>query len=185
MDVGIVVATFGDQSWYDMGHNTAVRLFNKFNIITRHEHSESLHVARNTAATRLDTEWLCFVDADDDLEPGYFDAMEQATADLRAPAVKWVYEDRVELMSLADRTDIEVRNPCVIGTLIRKDMFLSVGGFKDWWAYEDWALFLSCVRRGATIEHTNAVYVATVRPQSRNKQIPHEGRLMTLIRQQS
>ena len=88
MDVSIVVATFGDNSWINIADNFALASakghFWNTPIVRVHGGS-TLAEARNAAADLVRTEWICFLDADDELYPGYFDEMEKATGDLRVP----------------------------------------------------------------------------------------------------
>lgn len=67
-------------------------------------------------------------------------------------------------------------NPCVIGTLIRRELFAEAGGFWSERAWEDWSLFRRAWLLGATIDHVPAaVYRVTVNPAGRNSTIdrPH------------
>lgn len=179
MDATIIIATHGNLKWERLAKERALPSAQKFGIpVIQYHGQKHLHEARNHAASLATSEWLCFLDADDELYDGYFAAMEQATGDLRAPSVMWIEDEMPAApVSLQDR-DIELTNPCVIGTLIRKEMFESVGGFSNWRAWEDWALFLSCYRKGAVIEHVpNAVYVAHVSSNSRNNTVKNPAQL--------
>jgi glycosyltransferase involved in cell wall biosynthesis len=172
LDVSVVVATFGDRSWCDLAGRRAVPSALAQTLAPREvipHHGTSLAQARNEAAAEATGEWLCFLDADDELDPGYLAAMTTATGDLRAPAVQYVHEDHEDPPVVFDDREIREMNPCVIGTLVRRDAFWTVGGFGEWPVYEDWALFLALALRGAVIEHVpDAVYRAHVREGSRN-----------------
>jgi glycosyltransferase involved in cell wall biosynthesis len=181
MDVTTIVATFGNQRvWLPRAEQAAASV--DHGEVIRY-HGKTLAIARNYAAAKATTEWLCFLDADDSLTPGYMDAMAKATGDLRAPAISLVTGKTVtDPITLHDR-DIEELNPCVIGTLIRRELFIDLGGFKEWRAWEDWCLFLRAHRSGATIEHVpNAVYRVTVRPGSRNNTVKDGKRLHAQIK---
>jgi hypothetical protein len=133
---------------------------------------ERLHDIRNRLAAIAETEWLCFLDADDELRPGYFDAMAAGSADLRGPATVFVQPDgSATEPSLVPARPLEDSNYLVIGTLIRREMFLAVGGFRNLPVHEDYDLWLRCERqRGASIEQIpEAVYVVHQRPGSRNQ----------------
>lgn len=146
-------------------------------------HEATLHEARNVGALRAATRWLIFLDADDTLAPGYVDALMAAKGDLRAPAVSWVTAHDATVPRCLDDRDIETMNPCVIGTAIERHRFLEVGGFGDWRAWEDWALFLRASRRGASIVHVpGAVYRATIRPGGRNQRVRNGAKLHAEIR---
>ena len=177
MDVTVIVGTYGgDDSWRDLGAARAAQ------HDAVHVHGDTLAAARNAGAQQATTEWLVFLDADDSLSPGYREAILAADGDLRAPALHLIYPDRVVVPDLAKR-DIERTNPCCIGTAIRRDLFLAIGGFPELDGWEDWAVYLRAVRRGARLVHVpDAIYRATVRPGSRNQTVPDPSSLYAHIR---
>ncbi len=184
MEVTVIVATFGTDAWRISGELVAARVYRDHGVRAIASHAGSLAVARNAAVTPFGSEWLCFLDADDDLEPGYFDAMEASTGDLRAPAVRYCHHDQPDPDPIVfyDR-DIRTVNPCVIGTLIRREMFLDVGRFWDERAWEDWSLFRRAWLVGAEIVHVpNAVYRVNVNPEGRNSTVDDPTRLHREIR---
>jgi glycosyltransferase involved in cell wall biosynthesis len=184
VDVTVCIGTFGDPSWADLAQNRAVP---SAQAPVQHVHSDSLHDARNAAASLADTEFLCFLDADDELEPGYFDAMRTGTADVRAPAVRYVrshnrqppYVPKVAGHThLCDADCLTWGNWLVIGSLVRTELFWQAGGFRafDW--SEDWDLWVRCREVGATFEAIpRAVYRAHVRSDSRNRAPARETKL--------
>jgi GT2 family glycosyltransferase len=139
---------------------------------------------RNAAAEDARTEWLCFLDADDELDYGYVDAMRRHAIlgewavgkavhndALLAPAVKYVNPRRATAPATLPNAPGDMRdvNRCVIGTLIRRSRFLQVGGFNEWPCYEDWDLFLGVHMLGVPIVYVpDAVYKAHVSRGSRN-----------------
>lgn len=126
---------------------------------------------RNRGAERARGEWLCFLDADDELAPGYLEAMSTGTADLRGPATLFVRPTGARTEpALIPARPLEQSNYLVIGTLVRRAMFLAVGGFHEWPVHEDYDLWLRCSRAGATVEQIEAaVYVVYERRVSRNR----------------
>lgn len=167
MDVTVCIGTYGDNSWRNLAQDRAAESAQAPLI---HVHATDLCTARNQAAEEASSEWLCFLDADDELAPGYFDAMEQGSADLRGPAVKYIVNGMARPPKLWPEMDLTQGNYLVIGTLIRKDMFDRVGGFRDYPLYEDWDLWLRCHLAGASIELIpDAIYVAHARKDSRNR----------------
>lgn len=170
-----MVATFGDRKWQhlaDLRAAPSARL-QGVPVVTVHG-GDTIAEARNAGARFVRTEWIIFLDADDELEPGYVDALGRGTGDLRAPAVRYVDHMSATVpdpIVLADR-DITHLNPCVIGTAIRRAMFDDVGGFWEERAWEDWSLFRRCWLAGAVIEHIpGAVYRVNVNQLGRNSTI--------------
>jgi glycosyltransferase involved in cell wall biosynthesis len=178
VDVTVVVATFGDPDWITLALDRAVPSAERLGVPVLHTHGTSLHGARNTGLDLVETEWVCFLDADDELEPGYFDAMSQGTAALRAPAVRYVTTDRgvPRVPTVAGHRHrcgadcLAFGNWLVIGTVAPAALLREVGGFCDWEWSEDWDLWVRCWKAGATVEAVpGAVYRAHVRRDSRNR----------------
>lgn len=179
MDVTVVVATYGSRKWVDLAWERAVPSALALGATVRQRHGPTLHEARNRGLAAVETEWVCFLDADDALDPGYFDAMEKGTADVRAPLVWYRTRrgiDRRWMPQVAGHTHaceaacLTAGNWVVIGAVARTELVQRVGGFRDWpWA-EDWDLWLRCYLAGGTFEAVpDAVYQAFVRPDSRNR----------------
>lgn len=189
LDVAVIVATFGDLRWWDLAAERAVPSALREVAPERvHQvHGATLAEARNLAAAEVGTEWLCFLDADDELEPGYMAAMAAGLAGwaagsysgehghgpeaLLVPAVRYVdgsgRPGRARVLN--DGRPLLDINRAVIGTLIPRALFAEAGGFGDWPIYEDWALWLRCEGLGATlVDVPGAVYRAHRRPGSRN-----------------
>lgn len=179
MDVSVVVATFGDEAWSDLAHERAIPSARALGVPVIPTHCEDLRMARNLGIELARTEWVCFLDADDELEPGYFDTMATGTADLRAPAVRYVrgrHTPLARVPTVAGHTHrcsaecLAFGNWLVIGTLAPTALLREVGGFGDWSIYEDWDLWVRCWQAGATVEAVpQAVYRAHVRSDSRNR----------------
>lgn len=177
--VAVVVATFGAERWAEHARRIAVPSADAQHpdeLIVHHAAGDQLHQARNAAAALARSDWLCFLDADDELEPGYLAAMAAASGDLRAPAVRFVTAGTAPPPPTVLRRDMATLNPCVIGTLIRRDLFAEVGGFWPERAWEDWSLFRRAWLTGATIAQVpDAVYRVNVDPTGRNSTVdrPH------------
>ena len=176
MDVTFIVGTFGDASWIELAAARAVPSCEATGFPVIHHHGETLAAARNAGASRAESEWLVFVDADDAVAPGYVEGL-GSVGDLRVPRL--ILGGRE--VRLRSRW-IELTNPCPIGTAIRRDMFADCGGFPEFDACEDWALFLRASRRGASIVHTDAVYVAEANELGRNSTVADPERLHREIR---
>lgn len=184
MDVTVVVATFGDRTWVDLAQARAIPSADALDVDVVHIHGATLHEARNAGLDLVTTEHVCFLDADDELELGYFRFMERGTADLLAPSVRYVRHDpnveprvpRVAGHEHECTADcLPYGNWMVIGTVAPTALVVDVGGFRDFPAYEDWDLWVRCWQAGATVEAIpDAVYRAHVRADSRNRGPSHD-----------
>lgn len=187
LNVTICVATYGDESWVELAKSRAIPSAEQFGVPVVHVHGDTLHDARNAALAQVETEWVVHLDADDELEPGFLDAMATGSADVRAPSVRYVTNGRpapVRMPRVAGhRHDCTAEclpegNWLVIGTLARTELLRSVGGWRDFDWSEDWDLWLRCHLAGASIEAVPAaVYRAHVRPDSRNRAPEHEAKM--------
>jgi GT2 family glycosyltransferase len=181
IDATIAVATFGDSSWADLAQARAIPSAEALGVPVVHVHDETLHDARNAALDLVGTEWVVHLDADDELEPGYLDHMACGTADLRAPAVRYVRGPRQHtpyVPKVAGHTH-DCTGDCiasgagnwlVVGTMARTQLLRDIGGWRDWPMYEDFDLWMRALLTGATVEAIpSAVYRAFARPDSRNR----------------
>jgi GT2 family glycosyltransferase len=180
VDVTVVVATYGDGKWPRLALDRAIPSVDALGVHWVHCHADTLHDARNGALEMVDTEWVCYLDADDELEPGYFDAMAAGTADVRAPSVRYVlhtgrsrepYIPKVAGHHHTCNAECLVYgNWLVVGSLIRRHHVIELGGWRDFDWSEDWDLWLRAHLAGLSIEGLpDAVYRAHVRPDSRNR----------------
>jgi len=166
MEIQVIVTTWGHPSWAGQASRIAIPSVVDQDVMIYHHHDESAPsagAARNRAVEICDPqEWICFLDADDELEPGYFDAMRAVglwDSHLGTPALRLpgkepeIYPQRDIIYDL---------NPCPIGTLIHRDVFEDAGQFWGEPAWEDWSLFRRAVLRGASIRFVlDAVYNAS------------------------
>lgn len=192
MNVAIVIATHGEQAWADLAWSRAYpSTVNQgaTEVIVEHYDNATLAQARNAAASKASAEWLCFLDADDELVPGYIGAFAA-----EPPEQVWIGNYTMQLVPALPRflmvPSVEYQHPdgrrdkpripnqhrpfdevshAVIGTLVPKRLFDLVGGFQEHSVYEDWALWLACLRAGGALLYVpRAVYRAHVRPDGRN-----------------
>ncbi len=182
MNVSIIIATHGDEAWRDLAMSRAYPSTidqGAWEVIAEHWPDGTLAQARNHAAKRSDTAWLCFLDADDELGPGYIQAMYEARYDvppdggahpLLIPRVQFVKDTTFSAPVFPNvHQPMDTLNHAVIGTLVRRSLFEQVGGFGEEPVYEDWALWLRCMRAGAALHYVeDAIYQAHVQESSRN-----------------
>jgi glycosyltransferase involved in cell wall biosynthesis len=176
MNVSIVVATYGSMEWANMGNECAAkaREHDAFSVVNVHLHDGTLAEARNLGAEDATGDWLCFLDADDELAPGYLEEMAAAFPGgdrwLLTPAVQYVRGRVWPRPKIWPAMDLRNGNYLVIGTLVPRAVFEEVGGFREWPMYEDWCLWQRCWKAGCeVVEVPDAVYVAHARPRSRNR----------------
>ncbi len=180
MGVTVVVATYGDDSWHQLAWERAIPSAQDQGVPVIHAIGSDLCDARNSGLAQVETRHVCFLDADDELEPGYFDAMNAVDADMRVPRVRYVTPKRTPrplMPRVAGHGHHDCTADClafgnwiVIGCVARTRLLRMVGGFRDFEWSEDWDLWVRCWQAGATIESVpDAVYRAHVRPDSRNR----------------
>ncbi len=181
-DCTIVIASYGDRHWLDLGTQRAAASAFAQDCPVIYVHGLTLHGARNAALAQVETEWVVFLDADDELEAGYLDAMATGTADLRAPAVRYMQPNgrahRPYVPKVAGHSH-DCTGECVasgagnwlvVGTMARAEQIREVGGWREWDCYEDFDLWMRMLLNGATVESIpSAVYRAWVDHQSRNR----------------
>ena len=111
MEVSIIVGTFGPDHWIDLAMSRAIPSAQAQPAQVIHSHAATIAEARNLGAARAETEWLVFLDADDELEAGYIDALAAADGDLRAPAVRYVTDDHTPDPVTFEARNIDRLNP--------------------------------------------------------------------------
>lgn len=169
----IVIATYGYREVWDRIADRAIASANAQTVpveVIRH-HGATLARARNEGAAMARTDWLCFLDADDELPPDYIEQSLRGKGDVRVP---WVVR-RIGKTRRGPRRlrpcNLLLRNYIVVGALTRKSLFERIGGFAEWPMLEDWELWIRAMKAGADIrECRGAVYHAHQRPGSRNDQ---------------
>jgi hypothetical protein len=187
IDVTVIVATYGDQRWVDLARQRAIPSAAAQAPVLE-VHGPTLSAAPNLGAEDAATEWVVFLDADDELEPGYLDVTPAPAADILVPRVRYVGgptggdEEPAEAgwPSVVARHPrhgghcypacLEYGNFIVVGAPVRRDVLIAVGGFRDLPIWEDWDLWLRCHRAGARFAMSEAsVYRAHRSPRGRNQ----------------
>ena len=186
LKVGVVIGTFGDITKCNSLALNAVKSAEDAGVDkVIWMHRGTLHEARNAGAKMLDTEWLIFLDADDELDEGYIDAMLEGEGDIRKPSTLGVYPDGSEddAPTMIPEKDLDRANHIVIGAMCRAELFWKVEGFRDYPVLEDWDLWRRMCRAGATVgEVPDAVYRVHVNPDSRNSNQDLHDRVYQQIR---
>jgi glycosyltransferase involved in cell wall biosynthesis len=181
--ISVIVSTYGELDWADLANERAMpsaQAAEADDWIYWHYPEGTRASSLNDNAAKATGDWLIFLDADDELAPGYVGAMKRALEQhpdgrvLFTPAVQQVRKGRPGQPIFFDR-GISLRddNWLVIGTMIHHDLFNEVGGFDDYpHGFEDWALWSKCYRVGArVVKVKDAVYRYHHNPQSAHKQM--------------
>ncbi len=183
MSISVIVATYGDPSWVYTAESRAIpsALEQTDWVVTKWEKHGTISSSRNGGAELAHNDWLCFLDADDELAPGYIRAMEaaveqqpNATRLLFTPAVQTIRAGRTPgPPHFFHEVPLRQANWLVVGTLIHRDLFWKVGGFPEAeHGLEDWALWSKCARVGATVVKVpDAVYRYWANPNSMHRQL--------------
>lgn len=190
MDVSVVVATFGDLEWRRLAQHRAIPSAEPFGVPIIQAHADTLHGARNMGLEQVETPYVVFLDADDQLEAGYIPAMLAGTADVRVPRVRYIHRGGraapLRTPKVAGHTHdchagcLPEGNWVVVGAMARTSLLREIGGWRDFRWSEDWDLWLRCYLAGATFETVPpAVYRAYMRPDSRNRVLSGVQRLAT------
>lgn len=189
MDVTVAVSTFGTPSWTRLARERAIPSAEALGVPVVYTHARNLHEARNGSLAKVRTPWVVHLDADDELELGYIEAMATGTADVRAPSVRYIRgatADWPKMPRVAGHAHdcvgacLPQGNWLVVGAAVRTELMRRIGGWRDYPIYEDWSVWLRCHLAGATIEAIpQAIYRAHVRRGSRNRSGSRDLKMLT------
>jgi glycosyltransferase involved in cell wall biosynthesis len=176
--ITIVIATYGEEYWESLARERALpsvmHLEANHEIIIGHSPDASIADVRNGLAAEATGEWLCFLDADDELDHGYVAAMEENAQPrhLLTPRVMQVINGRRKRAQFYREVNLLSGNWLIVGTLVERSLFEEVGGFGDYpHGFEDWSLWYKCARVGAKVKKVpSAIYVQHVNPDSKHRQ---------------
>lgn len=188
-DVTVVIGTFGEfkgkwQKYVQRAWRSVEAQTVRPRVLT-HVHDGTLAMARNQGGLNATTEWVIFLDADDELDPLYVESMLAATGDVRRPATLGIYEDgrTDDYPVMIPRKPLLDANFIVIGAMVRADMVRTVEGFDEYPMSEDWAFWIKCWLEGAVISDVpDAIYRVNVVPGSRNSDSRLGGKVYNQIK---
>jgi hypothetical protein len=188
-DFTICIGTFGGNEWVQLASKRAIPSAEAQGVPVIHRHAPTLARARNECVALADTEFVVHLDADDELEPGYIEALAAGDGDVRVPQVSCWRDDGplrggvfMPFVNKRHRRQHECSADClqfgnwiVVGAGVRRQLVLEIGGWLDWECYEDFCLWQRCWLAGAEIVPVpEAVYRQHLREGSRNHSLPAE-----------
>lgn len=171
--VSVIISTFGpDRAFWDkLAIRAVASVVNQTIRPTELQRvhvpePNSLHVARNRGAMQSLSDWLIFLDADDCLHPEYIEAMLAGEGDVRIPNVQRFFADGTheEPRRIEEQGDMLQGSHLLIGSMVRRDLFIKVGGFEDLPIWEDWHFWCKCWVNDAVMRRCpKAIYQAHIR----------------------
>ncbi len=189
----VLVCTFGSAEWEARGREALKSAEGQGarEAFALHHDDGTLAGVRNAAAWAATGDALVYLDADDALGDGYLDAMRAAhearddretwTRRLLVPSVQYVQNGEcIGEPAIPNRGRWPELSECVIGTLIPRNLFLEVGGFREalddgtpLTSCEDYDAFLRLYDAGARLVYVpDAVYCAAAGARRNANQSP-------------
>jgi glycosyltransferase involved in cell wall biosynthesis len=170
LDLTVVIGTYGDETWEYMARTEAMPSAEAECEEVILVHGDTLAQARNAGAKAAQTEWIVYLDADDQLEPGFREAIAAGEGDVRVPAYRQCNPARNPQFVVPRICDLRTENFVIIGSVHRRSLALEIGGFLEWPVNEDWCYWQRCWKAGAEfVVHSGAVYRTNARMGSRNR----------------
>ena len=189
MTFSIVIASHGTDEWEQLALTRALPSAQAqgCEVLIGHDSHGTRASVRNALSEKATGDWIITLDADDELAPGYVDAM-QAVVDswrfilrweLLTPMVQYVKRGRAQKPRFMPAVWLAKGNWMVVGTAVSRDLLLEVGGWRTFTGsgvlnqWDDWDLWIRCVKAGAGISKVpEAVYVAHVSDSPHYKRSP-------------
>lgn len=192
MNISIIISTHGDESWKQLALERPLPSARAqlAEVLIGHDPEGNRATVRNGLAEKATGDYLCFLDGDDELESGFVREMQRAHAKARVPepilftpAISYVVKGRKRSPRFWPEVPPHVGNWMVCGTLVPRDLFFEVGGWRefdenDWNEWDDWELWIRCQKAGASIVKVpRAVYIAHQEPTSRHRSLSQQHRV--------
>lgn len=176
MRVTVVIASHGDERWRDLAYSraypSAVESGADEVLIEHAWDADWRAEVRNRLTGQVEEGYVVTLDADDELEPGFCDALRSAWSTrtghlLLTPRIKYVRKGRPSEPRFWPECPLRDHNWMVCGTAFPAVLFRQVGGWRaltgtgfynEW---DDYELWIRMTKAGAGIVKVpDAVYVA-------------------------
>lgn len=176
--VDVIIPVFGDtEPWRELRERAIDSAWTQTVLPNRifcgyDEHE--LSAARNKPAFASTADWLIFLDADDELDRHYIEHMLEAEGDIRQPSTLGVVDGKRDdyPVLIPPGPSFMVHNHLIIGCMVRREMFVAVGGFRELPVLEDWDLWIRLQLHGAIVGAApKSIYRVNVRLESRNTDV--------------
>lgn len=171
--IGVVVATFGSREWELRGLEKASltrATAGADHVISIH--ADNLAAARNKGAREIGTDYIVFLDADDELCYNYCEVLRgyiEPGNILYQPETRGMYPDGSldETSNFIPDRNMSESNNLVIGTAVTAQYGVEFDSVLK--ALEDWDFFLRMIATGAKVKRCpGMVYLVGVNENSRN-----------------
>lgn len=170
----MVIASHGDEWWRQIANTRALPSAEKSGadeILIEHQRKATRADLRNELTEAAIGDYIVTLDADDELSPGYCDAIRalDPCGALVVPRVQYIRGHRVGTPHFLPKRDIREDNWMVVGTAFPRDQFLKVGGWRTLTGTgtlneaDDWDLWARMTSDGCGIVYCeDAIYRAYV-----------------------
>lgn len=177
MNFSIVIASHGHERWKNLALRRAYPSAENqgAEILVEHDPDGTRSEVRNRLIEKATGKWIITLDADDELAPGYVNAMQETVFarnfayDLLTPRVSYVRKGKARPPKFWPPIGLKDGNWMVVGTAAPRSLMLKVGGWREFRGsgvlneWDDWDMWIRCVQAGAGIVKVpDAVYIAHV-----------------------
>lgn len=182
MRVTVVIASHGDNRWRDLAYSRAFPSAVESGadeVLIEHDPDADWRAdVRNHLTEQVTDGYVITLDADDELSPGYCDALRFAWIShagllLLTPSIQYVRNGRSAEPRFWPECPLSDHNWMVCATAFPASLFRDVGGWRTLTAtgtpneWDDWELWIRMTKAGARIVKVpDAIYVAHVNPRS-------------------
>jgi hypothetical protein len=180
MRISVVIASHGADGWRELAYGRAFpsAVDQADEVLIEHDADAEWRAdVRNRLTAQVTEGWVVTLDADDELAPGFCDALRECQVDgerkLLTPRVQYVRNQRRHDPRFWPESDLKEHNWMVCGTAFPKTLFDEVGGWRtltntgSYNEWDDYELWIRMTQAGAVpAKVPDAVYIAHVNPKS-------------------